>query len=160
MLMAESPIRVGIISDTHGLLRPEALDALRGADQIIHAGDIGTPEILATLADIAPVTAVRGNNDQDTWADGLPISQIIAVGGLKIFLIHDRKEINLDLKQAKIDIVIAGHSHRPLIETGDGILFINPGSAGPRRFKLPVSIALLEVSRGRPNARISQLTVG
>jgi putative phosphoesterase len=157
--MENTPIKVGIISDTHGLLRPEAIAAFRGVDQIIHAGDIGKPEILEQLAGIAPVTAVRGNNDQEAWATDLPESACMRIAGIKIFLIHDIKEIELDLKNAGVDIVIAGHSHRPLIENRDQILFINPGSAGPKRFKLPVSIALLEISEGRPAAHICQLTI-
>lgn len=158
--MAETTFKIGIISDTHGLLRPEAMDALRGVDRILHAGDIGKPEILEKLAEIAPVAAVRGNNDQDAWAADLPESAFVQIEGLRIFLIHDAKEIDLDLAKASVDMVIAGHSHRPVIETRGRILFINPGSAGPRRFKLPVSIALLEISDGRPHARILGLTVG
>jgi uncharacterized protein len=155
--MAPPRINVGIISDTHGLLRKEAIEALSGVDQIIHAGDIGKPEILDKLAEIAPVAAVRGNNDQDEWAAEIPESRFIRIGKLTIFLIHDLKEINFDLREANVDIVIAGHSHRPLIETCEDLMFINPGSAGPRRFKLPISIALLEIGNGIPTARIIQL---
>lgn len=155
--MTQSSLKIGIISDTHGLLRPEAVAALSGVDQIIHAGDIGKPEILGHLADIAPVTAVRGNNDMDSWAAGLPETQLFDMGNLKIFLIHDAKEIETDLHAAGVRIVIAGHSHRPLVETRDGILFINPGSAGPRRFSLPISLALLEIRNGVPQAAIRRL---
>jgi uncharacterized protein len=155
--MDRSRVNIGIISDTHGLLRPEAMEALNGVDRIIHAGDIGKVEILEKLSEIAPVTAVRGNNDRDPWAAGLPESQRIPIAGQTIFLIHDIKEIGMDLKEAGIHIVIAGHSHRPLIETRDGILFVNPGSAGPRRFSLPISLALLEIANGISNARIQQL---
>ncbi|MDQ9170034.1 metallophosphoesterase family protein [Oxalobacteraceae bacterium R-40] len=155
--MAPSRINIGIISDTHGLLRHEAIVALSGVDQIIHAGDIGKPEILDKLAEIAPVTAVRGNNDHGAWAAELPESRYIRIGNLTIFLIHDLKEISFDLREANVDIVIAGHSHRPLIETRDDVMFINPGSAGPRRFKLPISVALLEIGDGIPAARIIQV---
>ncbi|MGV3741362.1 MAG: metallophosphoesterase family protein [Burkholderiaceae bacterium] len=155
--MAASALKIGIISDTHGLLRPEATAALSGVDRIIHAGDIGKPEILEQLAGIAPVMAVRGNNDMAAWAADLPHSQVLEAGGIRIFLIHDVKEIDIDLHAAGIHAVIAGHSHRPLIETRDGILFINPGSAGPRRFSLPISLALLEVNGGVPQVAIHRL---
>lgn len=157
--MPISRTQVGIISDTHGLLRPEAIDALAGVDRIIHAGDIGKPDILKRLAEIAPITAVRGNNDQDGWTADLIESQHFSIEGLSIFLIHDLNEIDFDVKKAGIDIVIAGHSHRPMIETRNGILFINPGSAGPRRFKLPVSLALLDIENGVPRARIEKLDI-
>jgi uncharacterized protein len=159
MEMATSSHKIGIISDTHGLLRPEAIAALHGVDQIIHAGDIGKPEILNKLAELAPVTAVRGNNDQDAWAADLAKSHRFYLRGLAVFLIHDLKEIDFDLNSAGINIVIAGHSHRPLIEKRNGILFINPGSAGPRRFKLPVTLALLEIEQGIPRASIQELAI-
>jgi uncharacterized protein len=123
----------------------------------MHAGDIGKPEILETLAAVAPVTAVRGNNDTGSWAADIPASQVVQVEGLTIFMIHDIKEIDIDVQAADVQIVITGHSHRPLIETRDGILFINPGSAGPRRFSLPISLALLEITAGVPNASIHRL---
>jgi putative phosphoesterase len=157
--MNSSRVRIGIISDTHGLLRQEAIDALAGVDHIIHAGDIGNAEILEKLSEIAPVTAVRGNNDHAQWAAGLPDTQLISIAGQTIFLIHDTKEIDVDLEDAGVHIVIAGHSHRPLIETRQGILFINPGSAGPRRFSLPVSFALLEIANGITTAGIRRLDI-
>jgi putative phosphoesterase len=157
--MDGSHIKIGIISDTHGLLRQEAMEALAGVDRIVHAGDIGKAGILEKLTEIAPVAAVRGNNDQEPWAAGLPESQLIPVAGRTIFLIHDVKEMDTDLKAAGVHIVVAGHSHRPLIETRDGILFINPGSAGPRRFSLPISLALLEIVNGICSARIHRLDI-
>jgi uncharacterized protein len=157
--MDSSRLKIGIISDTHGLLRTEAIAALVGVDRIIHAGDIGKAEILEKLSEIAPVTAVRGNNDQEPWAAALPESQLILLAGQTIFLIHDVKDIDVNLSAAGVQIVIAGHSHRPLIETRDGILFINPGSAGRRRFSLPISLALLEIVNGISQARIQRLDV-
>ena len=143
--------RVGIISDTHGLLRPEAVVALQGSDLIIHAGDIGHPSVLESLRDIAPVFAVRGNNDYGEWAEQLPEFQIVTAGGVSLCVLHNVTELKDVAKVSsavKWAAVIAGHSHRPLVETRDGVLFINPGSAGPRRFHLPITIARLEI-RGR-----------
>ena len=140
--------QVGVISDTHGLLRPEAVDALRGSDLILHAGDVGKPEVLASLKAIAPVVAVRGNNDSGPWADALPVSEIVEVGTVALYLLHDVAELDLDPAASRLAAVIAGHSHRPSAEVRDGVLFLNPGSAGPRRFTLPVSLARLEI-RGK-----------
>lgn len=152
-------MRIGLISDTHGLLRPEAVAALKGVDRILHAGDIGTPEILAELERLAPVTAVRGNNDKGPWASGIAETEVITVGSAHVFMIHDVKELDLDPAAAGFAAVIAGHSHKPLVEDRNGVLFVNPGSAGPRRFKLPVSVAYLELARGQLSARIRELSV-
>ena len=134
-------VRVGVISDSLGLLRSEALAFLQGCERIIHAGDIGNREILTELERIAPVTAVRGNNDKDEWARSLPHSEFILLGSHRCYLIHDRNEMDIDLVAAGVSLVISGHSHVPKVDERDGCLWLNPGSAGLRRFKLPVSIA-------------------
>jgi putative phosphoesterase len=139
-------MRIGIISDTHGLLRPEAAERLRGVRHIIHAGDIGHPEVIAELRKIAPVTAVRGNVDRDEWAAEYRNSAGVKLGGRSIYVLHNLKELDLDPVAAGIDAVVSGHSHRPRIETVGGVLYLNPGSAGPRRFTLPVSLATLELT--------------
>jgi putative phosphoesterase len=146
--MSPSDLLVGVISDTHGLLRPQALDALRGADLIIHAGDVGRPEVLDPLRALAPTQAVRGNVDTGRWAQRLPVSEMVDVGGLTFYVLHDIAELDLDPPTAGFAAVIFGHSHKPSIETRDGVLYLNPGSAGPRRFTLPVSLARVTVSRG------------
>ena len=146
---------VGLISDTHGLLRPEALRALASSDLILHAGDIGDPAILAALALIAPVAAVRGNNDRDAWADGIPYRLTMQIRALRVYMLHDLKE--LERAHSGLDVVICGHSHRPSVHERDGVLYINPGSAGPRRFKLPVSIGYLELLPTGPEARIVEI---
>jgi uncharacterized protein len=133
---------VGVISDTHGLVRPEALAALRGVDRIVHAGDIGGPDVLAALEAIAPVTAVRGNNDTDAWARALPETATLEVEGRRLFVIHDVKQLKV---APAADVVIAGHSHQPRNEERDGVLWLNPGSAGPRRFRLPIALARIRV---------------
>jgi len=140
---------VGIISDTHGLLRPEALDALRGCHVIVHAGDIGTPAVLAGLRKIAPTVAIRGNNDRGAWASTLPETTVVEAGGVSLYVLHNLNALDLDPAAAGFQAVIAGHSHRPKIENRQGVLFVNPGSAGPRRFKLPVAVARLRVSRAK-----------
>lgn len=140
------PTRLGIISDTHGLLRPEALAALDGCERILHAGDVGKPEVLQALRELAPVTAVRGNNDKGGWADELPVCARLTVAQTGIYLIHDLAELDLDPAAAGIRVVISGHSHRPAIAERDGVLYLNPGSAGPRRFKLPIAVAELVIS--------------
>jgi putative phosphoesterase len=150
-------LRVGLISDTHGLLRPEAVAALAGSDHVIHAGDIGTPEILAALGRIAPVTAVRGNNDRGAWARAIPETAELALGGARIYVIHDVAGLAIDPGAAGVQAVIAGHSHRPMVTEKDGVLFVNPGSAGPRRFRLPVSVGALEIRGGRVAARLVTL---
>ena len=138
-------MRVGVISDTHGLLRPEAVEALRGSDLILHAGDIGSPAVLEALAAVAPVQAVRGNNDVEPWALAVPETLTLELAGHRIHLLHDAKQLALDPLREGIAVLIAGHSHKPLCERREGVLHLNPGSAGPRRFSLPVSVAMLEL---------------
>jgi putative phosphoesterase len=139
-------IRIGLISDTHGLLRPEALDAMRGSDFIVHAGDIGGADILEQLSHIAPVTAVRGNNDKGAWASALRETEMLCVDQTLIYVLHDLHEIDLEPAAAGIHAVISGHSHQPKISEREGVLYVNPGSAGPRRFTLPISVGRLIVS--------------
>jgi uncharacterized protein len=148
---------VGLISDTHGLIRPEALDALRDLDLIIHCGDVGKPAVLDILRRIAPVRAVRGNNDTGAWARRLPSSDVVEIGGHKIFVLHNLSEFDLDQDAAGFTAVVFGHSHKPGIERQGGTLFINPGSAGPRRFKLPTTVATLIIRSRRCVARIIPL---
>lgn len=148
---------IGVISDTHGLVRPEALAALAGVDRIVHAGDIGVPEVLVRLAALAPVTAVRGNNDRGPWAARLPPTEVVEAGGVKIYVLHDRHELDLDPRVAGFAAVITGHSHKPAQEVRDGVLYFNPGSAGPRRFALPVSVGRLTIERGRVHGRLIEL---
>jgi uncharacterized protein len=150
---------LGVISDTHGLMRPEAVNALEGADMIIHAGDIGMPEVLETLHAIAPVVAVRGNNDTGDWAHILPETEVVEVGGVALYVLHDVKALDLDPAAAGFHAVISGHSHRPTMATRQGVLFLNPGSAGPRRFKLPVSVARLTIRGDAIDAQLIELTV-
>ena len=138
-------MNIGIISDTHGLLRPEALDALRGSDHIIHAGDIGAPEILGALAELAPVTAIRGNIDTETWSKQLPTTNVAELDSKVIYVIHDAKSLDLNPLAAGFAAVISGHSHVPKIEWLDGVLYFNPGSAGPRRFGLPISLGRIRL---------------
>ena len=137
---------VGVISDTHGLLRPEAVDALRSSDLIVHAGDVGAPEILERLRAIAPTVAVRGNVDTQAWARDLPLTEVVEAGGLHLYLLHDLSALELDPKAAGFAVVISGHSHKPVADVRDGVLYLNPGSAGPRRFSLPISLARLHVT--------------
>jgi uncharacterized protein len=141
---------VGLISDTHGLLRREAAAALAGVDRILHAGDVGRPEILDALRAIAPVTAVRGNVDTSSWAETLPYDAVVFIDGFNIYMLHNLREITLDPKATRIDVVVSGHSHKPLIETVDDVLYVNPGSAGPRRFTLPISVGFLRLSPKAP----------
>ncbi|ADU35804.1 metallophosphoesterase family protein [Variovorax paradoxus] len=150
-------IRVGLISDTHGLLRPEAVAALQGSDFIVHGGDIGNAGILEALAAIAPLTVVRGNNDREPWADGIGESEFLKVGGVVIYAIHDLSQIDIDPAGAGVRVVVSGHSHKPKIEERDGVLYVNPGSAGPRRFKLPIAVAELIVDGNAVSARIVEL---
>jgi len=149
--------KIGLISDTHGLLRPEAKQALSGVERIIHAGDIGTREILDELSTVAPVIAVRGNNDKGAWARDIPEVEAVEIEGVFIYTLHDLKELDLDPKAAGFSVVVAGHSHRPSIEEKDGVLYVNPGSAGPRRFSLPVSLGFLEIADGACRARLQTL---
>jgi len=148
---------IGLIADTHGLLRPEALAALQGASQIIHAGDVGAPEVLTGLSAIAPVTAIRGNVDEGAWALALPATQVVEVDGLLVYVLHDLGALDLDPAAAGLAAVISGHSHQPRIERRQGVLYLNPGSAGPRRFKLPVSVAQLTVQAGQLEAEVVRL---
>jgi len=140
-------MKVGVISDTHGLLRPEAVELLRGSEHIIHAGDIGSPEIIPALEKIAPVTAIRGNVDTQPWARRFGETEVVEVEGLHIYVIHDVNALDLNPRAAGFAAVISGHSHQPKQEMKDGVLYFNPGSAGPRRFSLPVSIGRLEIGR-------------
>ena len=141
-------MRIGIISDTHGLLRPEAIKQLAGADHIIHAGDIGAPEVIEGLRRIAPTTAIRGNIDVGEWAKDYPDSELVVLGGRSLYVLHNLKEIKLDPAASGFDVIISGHSHRPKIEPKNGVLYVNPGSAGPRRFKLPIAVAIIALSDG------------
>lgn len=150
--------RIGVISDTHGLVRPEALKALRGTDLILHAGDIGGNEVIEALERIAPVTAIRGNNDTGAWAKRFPATIDLRIEDMAFHIVHSARD--LDPKAAeKADVVVSGHSHRPSIERRDQVLYLNPGSAGPRRFKLPVALAILTVDRTRVRARLIELKV-
>ncbi len=148
---------VGVIADTHGLLRPEAVTALGRVDAIVHAGDVGAPDVLERLAAIAPVTAVRGNNDRGPWAETLPAATDLELGGVRLHLLHDLMELDVDLRAAGFAAVISGHSHRPRREERDGVLFFNPGSAGPRRFRLPVTVGRLTIVGARVSATILEL---
>jgi putative phosphoesterase len=138
-------MRVGLISDTHGLLRDEALSALAGCDLIVHAGDVGSPRILESLRKIAPVTAVRGNIDKGDWAEKLPLTAAVAPDGVSIYVVHDLKTLDLDPRAAQFQIVVSGHTHKPAREERNGVLYLNPGSAGPRRFRLPVTVGILDL---------------
>lgn len=153
-------MRIGLISDTHNLVRPEALAWLAGSDAIVHAGDVCTPEVLDTLARIAPVTAVRGNNDQGAWAGRLPAQATLSVAGVAIHVVHDLADLRADWREAGIDVVVSGHSHKPLVQVREGVLFVNPGSAGPRRFKLPISAGMLVIEGGRAQAQLHTLVAG
>jgi putative phosphoesterase len=150
---------IGVISDTHGLPRPEAVATLRGADRIVHAGDVGSPEILTSLAALAPLTAVRGNNDKGAWARALPVTEVVdGGGGLLVYVIHDVAELDLDPAAGGFRVVVTGHSHRPVNDKRDGVLWFNPGSAGPRRFRLPVAVGRLIVEQGKVRGEI--VTIG
>ena len=150
---------IGLISDTHGLVRPEALLALRGSDLIIHAGDVGGPEVLEALRSVAPLIAVRGNNDTEPWADRLKGTETVEVGDVLIHVLHDVRALALDPSKAGFRAVISGHSHRPSLEERRGVLYLNPGSAGPRRFSLPIAVARLRVRDGALAATICRLCV-
>lgn len=160
MTMPRHAFTVGLISDTHGLLRPEALELLRGSDHIIHAGDVGAPPILAELSRLAPVTAVRGNIDTADWARVLPHSSVLTLGGFAILTIHDVAELGPDPAPAGIRVVVAGHSHKPRIERRGAVLFVNPGSAGRRRFSLPTSAGRLRVTADAVTAELFELQPG
>jgi uncharacterized protein len=148
---------VGVISDTHGLLRPEAVVMLRGSEHIIHAGDIGAPEIIPALEKLAPVTAIRGNIDHQAWCRRFPETEVVELAGVHIYIIHDLNAIDLNPKAAGFAAVISGHSHKPHQDVKDGVLYFNPGSAGPRRFKLPITVGRMEISGGELTATILSL---
>jgi putative phosphoesterase len=152
-------IRVGVISDTHGLLRPEAVRALRGSDLVLHAGDVGSPLVLEALRAVAPVVAVRGNNDRGAWARALPVTEVVEIGAASVYLVHDVAELELDPAAAGFAAVISGHSHRPSRSVREGVLYLNPGSAGPRRFHLPVAMAILTVRGSALRPRLIELRV-
>jgi putative phosphoesterase len=154
---ARAVARIGLISDTHNLVRPEALQWLAGVDAIVHAGDICNPEVLDALSALAPVTAVRGNNDRGAWADDLPWATTVTMGGVTIHVVHDIADLRIDPQKARVDVVVTGHSHIPSVATRDGILFVNPGSAGPRRFKLPISAGMLFVEGASVRAQLHTL---
>jgi putative phosphoesterase len=152
--MIEKPVILGVISDTHGLLRPEAVEALRGSDRILHAGDVGAHGILEVLAQIAPVTAVRGNVDTEPWARALPKTEVVEAGGVSVFILHSLGQLDLKPEAAGFRVVVYGHSHQPEIVEKNGILYFNPGSAGPRRFNLPVSVGKLAIEAGKVRAEL------
>jgi len=152
-------MRIGLISDTHGLLRPEALDFLAGSDHIVHGGDIGNLDILARLAAIAPLTVVRGNNDTAAWAREIPVTARIDPGGVPVYVIHDLKELDIDLAGSGVRVVVSGHSHRPACAERGGVLYVNPGSAGRRRFSLPIAAGELLIEDGRVVPRLVTLAV-
>ncbi len=151
---------VGVISDTHGLLRPQALEALAGSQLVVHAGDIGSPDILPTLARLAPIEAVRGNVDTEVWTRAIPETAVVEVQGRTLYVLHDVKQLDIDPRAAGFDAVISGHSHVPANERCNGVLYFNPGSAGPRRFRLPVSVGRLWISSKGIRAEIVVLHAG
>ena len=150
-------VSIGVISDTHGLLRPEAIQAFKGSEYIIHAGDVGDPAILSTLSAIAPVTAVRGNVDRDAWARNIPNTNVLEIEGVSIYVLHNLDELDLKPEAAGFAAVIYGHSHVPKQETKSGVLYFNPGSAGPKRFRLPVTVGRLQVRNQQLEAEILKL---
>jgi uncharacterized protein len=152
-------LRVGLISDTHGLLRPEASAFLRGCDHIVHGGDVGDPEVLRELAAIAPTTAVRGNNDKGGWARSLSETELVQLGEVFVYVIHDLAELDLEPQASGVAVVVSGHSHKPVIQKSNGVLYINPGSAGPRRFKSPIAIGELRITGKSVTPRIIELDV-
>lgn len=152
-----TPMRIGVISDTHGLLRPEALAALAGVAHILHAGDVGDPAILDRLRQIAPVSAIRGNIDTHGPCAKLPPTKLVTLGGTSFYLLHDLHQLNLDPRTAGIDVVVSGHSHRPGVEERRGVLYLNPGSAGPRRFSLPISLAVVRLAGTGPVVELVHL---
>jgi uncharacterized protein len=156
-MVPQATALIGVISDTHGLLRPEALAALEGSDLIVHAGDVGSPEILGRLGRIAPVTAVRGNVDTDSWAASLPLTNVLEVEGVALYIVHDVGELDLDPRAGGFAAVISGHSHRPRSEWHNQVLYFNPGAAGPRRFRLPVTVGKLRIQGTKIDAEIVPL---
>lgn len=157
--MSQGAITVGVISDTHGLLRPEATDALKGSDLIVHAGDVGGTDILEQLRTIAPTFAVRGNVDTGAWAKALPITEVVDVGQLRLYVLHDLATLDLDPRAAGFAAVISGHSHRASAEVRHGVLYLNPGSVGPRRFTLPIAMARLRITGDRLSHEMIALKV-
>jgi len=155
----DKAVTLGVISDTHGLLRPEAVAALRGSDRILHAGDVGAPEILEALAHIAPLTAIRGNVDTGAWARSLAETESIEAGSISLHMLHDLGQLDLKPEAAGFRVVVYGHSHRPKMEEKNGVLYFNPGSAGPRRFDLPVSVGRLTIAAGNVGAELVELGV-
>ncbi|WP_426391837.1 metallophosphoesterase family protein [Variovorax sp. R-27] len=147
-------LRIGLISDTHGLMRPEAIAFLKGSDFIVHGGDIGNAGILEALAAIAPLTVVRGNNDREPWADAIAETELVKFGGVHLYAIHDLAQLDIDPPAAGVRVVVSGHSHKPKVEERAGVLYVNPGSAGPRRFKLPISVAELVIDGASVTARV------
>ncbi len=147
-------MRIGLISDTHGLLRPQAVNALIGVAHILHAGDIGNIDVFERLQMLAPVTAIRGNNDTGAWAAAIPETLTVTLDGIRLHLLHDVKQLAVDVAADHIQVVVAGHSHRPAVMTKNGVLYVNPGSAGPRRFTLPVSVGRLLVRNGEVQAKL------
>lgn len=150
---------IAVVSDTHGLLRPEVFKHLNGVDRIVHAGDIGAPNVLEKLQNLAPVDAVRGNNDKGAWAEALPETLFLEIRGHHIHVLHDLNQIDLSPSAAGMSVVISGHSHKPVVEDRDGVLFINPGSLGPRRFRLPIALAKLYVTAESVRAEIIELRI-
>jgi putative phosphoesterase len=157
--MSEREITVGVISDTHGLMRPQALAALQGCDLIIHAGDVGSSDVIKELAGIAPTHVVRGNVDTGSWATALPMTDFVEIGGRRFHVLHEISQLDFDPADLGCAAVVYGHSHQPSIETHEGVLFLNPGSAGPRRFKLPVTVARIDLSGPRMRPQIVELQV-
>jgi uncharacterized protein len=154
---AETPVTLGVISDTHGLLRPQAIEALQGSVRILHAGDVGAPAIIEALAKTAPVTAIRGNVDTAPWARTLPKTEIIEINAVSIYMLHDLSQLDIKPEAAGFRVVVFGHSHHPKIEEKNGVLYFNPGSAGPRRFNLPVSLGKLTIRAGIIRAELVEL---
>jgi putative phosphoesterase len=153
----KGPIRIGVVSDTHSLLRPEAVERLGGVAHIVHAGDVGSPDVLTALQKVAPLTAVRGNNDSGPWARELPQTALLEMGGLSLYVIHDLHELDLDPRAAGIAAVICGHSHKPEMMMRDEVLYFNPGSIGPRRFRLPISMGVLFIEGGKVSGQLTAL---
>jgi uncharacterized protein len=151
--------RIGLISDTHGLLRPEAIALLRGSDFIVHAGDIGNAGVLKELKALAPLTVVRGNNDHGPWAEGIAETEVLRIDDVSIYVLHNLAELNLDPVAAGFQVVVSGHSHQPSVQERDGVLYVNPGSSGPRRFKLPIAVGELAVAGRSVKANLIELEV-
>jgi putative phosphoesterase len=149
--------RIGLISDTHGLVRPQAIALLRGSDFIVHAGDVGDDKVLDSLERLAPVTVVRGNNDKGPWANSIPETAVLQIEGVSIYALHDIADLSLDPAAAGFGVVVFGHSHRPSSKTQHGVLYVNPGSAGPRRFKLPISVGELQIEDGSVTSRLVEI---